>query len=173
MADTDDDDEFGLDDALDELPSNALYELERDAFLSTQQQKAAGNTATNVAQYNKSGRSWQLQKQDSFASDRTVQANRPPSDYGLDDEDVIDLDEQPYAVQQAYSDIPTYGGLLQEEHGYLQNHDSNGVDSFRTAAEQPQVNIAELQERILQVSRYRSFFTQVLYTQSIGRAFSS
>jgi hypothetical protein len=160
MADIDDDDEFGLDDSLLEaLPENALDQLERDAFRATQGRpnvkKSTNNPSykppksTNNPPYRPPRPVIRQQNQDSFASDRTVQPNRPPSDYGLDDEDIIDLDEQPYSVLQQYTQGPNYSRLAGQQ-AQIQQHDVV-EDSFMTADEHPQVNVAELQQRILQV----------------------
>lgn len=160
MADTDDEDEFGLDDSLlDDIPQNALDQLERDAFRATQGQpnvkKSTNNPSfrpprsTNNPPYRPPRPIIRQQNQESFASERTVQPNRPPSDYGLDDEDIIDLDEQPYAVSQDYIQVPNYSRLAGQQ-PQIQQHDTV-EHSFITAVEHPQVNVAELQQRILQV----------------------
>lgn len=202
MADTDDDDEFGLDaDILDALPDNALEQLERDAFQATQGRpnvpdlgrpsinpayrppkstsslayrpptsstnsafrppKSTGNPPYRpprpiVRQQNQDsyGSDRTLQKnQESYTSDRTVQPNRPPSDYGLDDEDVIDLDEQPYDVSQGRNQAPNYSRLAGQQ-PQIQQHEMV-EDSFMTGDDNPQANVAELQQRILQVCQVR------------------
>jgi hypothetical protein len=157
MADNDDDDEFGLDSCLlDALPDNALEQLERDAFRATQRQPDVKSRPPNrhAVEY-QHRQPLQPRNQESFGSDRTIQPNRPPSDYGFDDEDVIDLDEQPYSVQQGYSQAPNYSRLAGQEAQLQRNHVDE--DSFMTAAEHPPVNVTELQERVLQVrSCFRS-----------------
>lgn len=204
MADTDDDDEFGLDaDILDALPDNALEQLERDAFQATQGQgrpnvpnlsKASINPvyrppkSTNNPAYrpptsssnpafrppkstanppyrstrpivreqiqDSYGSDRTLQRnQESYTSDRTIQPNRPPSDYGLDDEDVIDLDEQPYAVSQGHNQAPNYSRLAGQQ-PQIQQHEIV-EDSFITGDDNTQANVAELQQRILQVCQVR------------------
>ncbi|RDI82920.1 hypothetical protein Vi05172_g7277 [Venturia inaequalis] len=202
MADTDDDDEFGLDaDILDALPDNALEQLERDAFQATQGRPNISNgtrpsinpayrppKSTNslayrpptsssnpafrppkstanppyrpprpiVRQQNQdsyaSDRTLQ-RDQESYTSDRTVQPNRPPSDYGLDDEDVIDLDEQPYAVSQGHNQAPNYSRLAGQQ-PQIQQHEIV-EDSFMIGDDNPQANLAELQQRILQLENDR------------------
>lgn len=142
MADIDDDDEFGLDDALDDLQDNDLYQLEHNALLSTQHNRAVLN---NVQKQ-------RLVNQDSFASDRTLVANRPPSGYGLNDEDVIDLDEQPFAVQQAYNQGNKYNRFHHQQQRDADYGAEVGDDSYQTAMEDPQVDVAGLQALLLQVS---------------------
>lgn len=184
MADTDDDDEFGLDDSiLDDIPDIALEQLERNAFQATQGRPNVDNvkTSSNNPVYrpprstNNSNRpppstnnpafrppkstsnppcrplrpSARQQNRESFASEPTVQPSRAPSDYGLDDEDVIDLDDQPYAVSQSHNQVPNYSRLAGQQ-PQIQQHEI-AEKSFMTADENPQVNVAELQQRILQV----------------------
>lgn len=160
MADTDDDDEFGLDDSLlDDIPDIALVQLERDAFQATQGRSNVKRTtnnpsyrppkSTNNPPYRPPRPILRQQNQESFASERTVQSDRPPSDYGLDDEDVIDLDDQPYAVSQGHNQVPNYSRLAGQQ-PQIQQHELV-EDSFMTADEHPQVNVAELQQRVLQV----------------------
>ncbi|QDS71023.1 hypothetical protein FKW77_008049 [Venturia effusa] len=202
MADTDDDDEFGLDaDILDALPDNALDQLERDAFQATQGRpplptvtrpsinpayrppKSTSNLAyrpptssnnpafrppksTANPPYRPPRPIVRQQNQESFASDRTVQRdhesynsdralqpNRPPSDYGLDDEHVIDLDEQSYAVSQSHNQTLNYSRLAGQQ-PQVQQHEIV-EDSFMAGHENLQGNVAELQQRILQLENDR------------------
>jgi hypothetical protein len=140
MAGTDDEDEFGFDDDLDDLPENDLYQLERDAFLSTQR------NPSNLALSPAHGKNARIQHApESYESDRTLQPNRPPSDYGLDDEDIIDLDNQPLAVQQAYRKSATYSnGCLGQPESNSQYEAGAAAESFQTAVEQPQVDVARI-----------------------------
>lgn len=145
MADDNDDDEFGLDDALDDLPDNDLDELERHAFLSTQQHSKAAVNRVGI-------RGLQQQEQEaSFASDKTLHPNRPPSDYGFDDEDIIDLDEQPFAVQQAYNNRgSTYTGFVDQQDSAPEARLDGRTEeeSYETAVEQPYVDVAALQAQL-------------------------
>jgi hypothetical protein len=148
MADDNDDDEFGLDDALDDLPDNDLYELERHAFLSTQRHS---NVAIDNVQ---NRRQQQGELHESVDSNRTLQPDRPPSDYGFDDEDIIDLDEQPYAVQQAYNNKgPTYAGFVdQQDSASSARYDRRAEEeSYETAVEESSVDLAALQAQLQQV----------------------
>jgi hypothetical protein len=145
MADNDDDDEFDLDDALDDLQDDDLVELEREAFLSTQRNKNHDhvlNDAQNLRHF---------KNEDSFASDKTLQPNKPPSDYGFDDEDIIDLDEQPLAVQQAYNQRAAYSGYLGKQESHSLYDGVQEGESFRTAAEDQHVDVTALQAALLKV----------------------
>jgi hypothetical protein len=148
MADNhDDDDEFDLDDALDDLQDDDLVELEREAFLSTQR------NLNNSHVLNNSQRLRHFKNEDSFASDKTLQPNKPPSDYGFDDEDIIDLDEQPLAVQQAYHQGSAYNAYLGKQESHTLYGGAQGGESFRTAVEDQNVDVAALQAALLQVCR--------------------
>jgi hypothetical protein len=165
MADIDDDDEFGLDDSLlDDVPDIALEQLERDAFQATQGRPNVKRPpinsqyrppkSTNNPPYRPPRPIARQQNQQSYASQRNVQQPaRPPSDYGIDDEDIIDLDAQPYAVSQDYVQVPSYSRLAGQQPA-IQQHELV-EDSFMTGDDQPQVSVAELQQRILQVCRNR------------------
>jgi hypothetical protein len=145
MADNDDDDEFGLDDALDDLPDDDLYELEREAFLSTQHVQNRSHvlsTAHNLRH---------LANEDSFASDKTLLPNNPPSDYGFDDEDIIDLDEQPPAVQQAYNQALAHNVYRVKEEPHALGDRAQEGESYKTAAEEPHADVAALQTALLKV----------------------
>lgn len=119
-----DDDDFG-DDDLDAIPDNALQHLEQQAFTSTQSRKSNAFSAPQkpaIKTYGTSGltrtgnanknvwRPPQPQKQPPQLQVRSAppaSAPAPPSsDYGFDDEDIIDLDE-PSMVIQPTSGLPT------------------------------------------------------------------
>ncbi|KAF2479560.1 hypothetical protein BDY17DRAFT_304195 [Neohortaea acidophila] len=116
--------DFGDDDAFDGIPDNTLYELENAAKTSTQ--KPSTNPASVAAERSKVqtyattglsrtsrplGRdAWrppQPRKQPAVPNAPPASAPAPPSsDYGFEDEDVIDLDE-PSMVIQSGSALPT------------------------------------------------------------------
>ncbi|KAK3715760.1 hypothetical protein LTR37_006985 [Vermiconidia calcicola] len=114
------------DDDLDAIPDNTLQQLEHTALTSTQrakgnvfkpQQKASiqtyGNTGlTRAGNANRNGwRPPQPRKAAPSPAQNAPPASAPEppsSDYGFDDEDVIDLDEPSMAIQ-ATSALPTRG----------------------------------------------------------------
>jgi hypothetical protein len=133
----DDDDEFGFDDALDvldALPANTLQQLERDAFLSTQQQSEnhpnRGLRGHVTAQNDAAGR-----------------ARNPPSDYGLDDEEIVDLDALPQAVQQEYNQWPQQPRIVDRRPSA---YHPGGAQSQYVMV-QPPGDVEELQKRLLEV----------------------
>lgn len=86
------DDEFGDDDAFDQLPPNTLYQLEEQAFLSTQRPRSAGVQPRLQA--------------------KQQHAQPPSSEYGsadYDEEDVIDLNAEPITLPSAHG-LPTRTG---------------------------------------------------------------
>ena len=117
------DDEFG-DDDLDTIPDNTLQQLEQTAFTSTQRRKSnvftapqnrriqtfgttglsrTGNANKNVWRPPQPRKSTHSQVENA----PPASAPEPPSsDYGFDDEDIIDLDE-PSTVVQTNSNLPT------------------------------------------------------------------
>jgi hypothetical protein len=148
MADIDD--EFGSDDAFEDLPPNTLFQLEQQGSQLLQQlpRQTAGvyyPGLRNIAAQNQ----WQAQKQESWQSDRTVQpAPIEVQDYGYDDEDIVDLDQDPYALPRQYDQGRTLAGQL---NAGVQG----GAPSLRGQA-QPgasgnDTSLAELQARILEV----------------------
>jgi hypothetical protein len=147
MADNDDDDEFDLDDALDDLQDDDLVELEREAFLSTQRNQDPGHVLNNAQNLR------HFKNEDSFASDRTLQPNKPPSDYGFDDEDIIDLDAQPLAVQQAYNQGSAYAGYLEQQESHTLYDGARDAESYRAAEEEQHVDVAALQAALMKVRR--------------------
>lgn len=135
-----DDDDFDFsDDALDQLPANTLQQLEQDALLSTQlpQKKA----------------SLPLESRNGLSTQALVPPVRgqhlapspPSSDYGFDDEDVIDLDEQSVPLIQqrvapaAQQPVPPPRGrqhLAQPQPVIHAPHGQAGVDDS-ARAQQP------------------------------------
>ncbi|KAI9669297.1 MAG: hypothetical protein M1831_000332 [Alyxoria varia] len=93
-----DDDSFD-DTDFDQLPPNTLQELEQRARFSTQQKAPQlfpnASSLQPIAERNNVPN----ENGESFAED-------PPSDYGLDDEDVIDLDAQPPAANPSFPQRP-------------------------------------------------------------------
>ena len=120
-----DDDDFG-DDDLDAIPDNTLQELESKAFSSTQRPKSNPVSALQqpriqtygapgLSRKHNAGKSaWrppQPRQQPHQRGQNVPPASAPDppsSDYGFDDEDVIDLDE-PSMVIQSTSALPTRG----------------------------------------------------------------
>lgn len=151
MADIeDDDDEFGSDDAFDDLPPNTLLQLEQQASQYVQRlprQPFAGVNPTGRLSLTANQNQWrgqpQAQEQESWRSERTVQPADEQQDYGYDDEDIVDLDQDPYALPQQYDQGLTFAGRLQPPEGSYVHVQ---------AAAAPNASVAELQARILQVS---------------------
>lgn len=127
-------DEFDFDDdPLDALPANALDELERDALLSTQCPGTTSIWQQNVLQRAPAG------------------IVRPPSDYGFgddDDDDIINLDEQPLEVQRAYDSWSQHQRIVD----LVPTAPGQEIDNVREAEGHPRVGIVELQARVLQAS---------------------
>jgi len=141
MADEVDDFDFD-DDALDELPENTLNELEHNAFLSTQQASRPG------ARLHTRGNGRSLWSGNQFLPETRRPArpvSRPPSDYGLDDEDVINLEEQPLSVQQAYEEWSQSQRIVQ---GVPEVHVHANVED---GGERSQMDMLKLQQQVLQV----------------------
>ena len=125
-------DEFGLDDdPLDGLPANALNELERDALLLTQCPHPASIWQQNVHK-------------------------RAPSDYGFDDndDDIINLDEQPPEVQRAYDKWSQHQRIVDIVPTALAQETGNEGE----AEGHPQADLVELQARVLQASPTRHHY---------------
>lgn len=138
-------DEFDFDDdALDELPANTLNELEHNAFLSTQHHKpSVANAQPGV-----NGRDqWAQNKNGSVAGGAVQAADRLPSDYGLDDEDIINLEEQPLEIQQAYDEWSQHQQIVDRVTPAPAREDIQMQD----VAGWPHVDVLELQERVLKV----------------------
>jgi len=138
-------DEFDFDDdALDALPATTLDELERDALLSTQHPQSWVAAAASTRQ----GRgAWQQDMDGRAPASAAGGAARPPSDYGFDDEDIINLDEQPLEVQRAYHDWSQHQRIVDlAPPGPAQ--DASRVEG---AEGHTQVDVVELQARLLQV----------------------
>lgn len=101
-------DDFDDDFNLDELPDDALNELEYRALRSTQQKP----TLTSVAYDQLAVNGHQVQeyveheREKQFAHQpgpETDYVEPPSSDYGFDDEDVIDLDAHPAFAEQCFT----------------------------------------------------------------------
>jgi hypothetical protein len=147
MADEVDDFDFD-DDALDELPENTLNELEHNAFLSTQ------HASPPVARLQTRGNGRSLWPGNQFLPETRPPArpvSRPPSDYGLDDEDVINLEEQPLSVQQAYEEWSQSQRIVQRV------PEVSVQARIEGGSEQPQVDMLKLQQQVLQVRCLLSF----------------
>lgn len=156
MADTDDDDEFGSDDAFDELEPGTLIQLEQAASTQFFQQQNSrpgtghGNAPAQRPNYAANQRRWQGQEQESWQSERTIQPTTEhveQQEYMFDDEDVVDLDEDPYALPQQFDQRRTFVGALHT--GESQNYDEGG--NAQVGADITNASVAELQARILAV----------------------
>ena len=104
-----DEEEFS-DNGFDELPANALYQLEHEAvsqrgpeIYDVHDQHAAFVDDGGLYQGNA-----EMYDQQTAAEDETM-AEPPSSDYGFDDEDVIDLDEPTMVIHPA-SGLPSRSG---------------------------------------------------------------
>ncbi|KAK5000412.1 hypothetical protein LTR66_000713 [Elasticomyces elasticus] len=107
----DEEEHFFSDDDLDALPANALHQLEHNAISSTQKARATTSRPPSRLPPFKPPRV--IPKQPQWQPAPTVQppspqpmSDPPSSDYGFDDEDVIDLDEPSPIVQPGNT---TYG----------------------------------------------------------------
>lgn len=143
MADELDDFDFD-NDALDDLPANALNELEHNAFLSTQH--ARSPVAKAQARVDEKGQ-WAQHNNSSVAGAAVQATDRAPSDYGVDDEDIINLEEQPLEVQQAYDQWSQRQRIVDRLTSAPGREDSHMQD----ASGRPGVDILDLQERVLKV----------------------
>ncbi len=101
-------DDFDDDLDLDDLPANALNELEHKALQSTQR----GATSRSIAYDRLAVESHQVpeyvqhERKEQFIQPpgpETGYIEPPSSDYGFDDEDVIDLDAHPALTGQCYT----------------------------------------------------------------------
>lgn len=97
--------EYFSDDDLDALPANALNELEQRAFHSTQQKITTDLLHDTLQHTSQSapGRGFQQHVNVQQTAGRTADFESPSSDYGFDDEDVIDLDNQAVVYDQVHA----------------------------------------------------------------------
>ncbi|TKA77824.1 hypothetical protein B0A55_04598 [Friedmanniomyces simplex] len=126
------DEDFFSDDDLDDIPDNTLRELEQNALASTQQSKPAGQASSRYGPktggysarppVKSNNLPWRPPQPRPPLAPPLVQAPPqaappasapapPSSDYGLDEEDVIDLDEPSMVIQPASG--PHVGGNTQ------------------------------------------------------------
>jgi len=109
MADRDDEIDFS-DTALEDLPLSTLQDLEHTAISSTQRQLTATLRSKHYPQVARPYKlslpstTWQQTLPDHSAAPAPAPAppDPPSSDYGFDDEDVIDLDE-PFVLAPPHS----------------------------------------------------------------------
>lgn len=142
MADQEDDENYFSDDGLDGLPQSTLQELEQRAISSTQQQIAA----LRVKQRNQAVRPYKLSvpsngwQQPVPSRITTPAAHEPPSsDYGLDDEDVIDLDEPSLANQSnagppqrlAHTDLAQQVSYAEADYQYDQDYNQDHNQDYK------------------------------------------
>ncbi|KAF1980705.1 hypothetical protein K402DRAFT_343856 [Aulographum hederae CBS 113979] len=100
MAGNDGDDEFDFgDDTLEDIPADTLHYLEQDAILYTQQAKSQSAHNTQHRKKPPVGPPSRRPFHKTPAKPRRHLVPDPPSsEYGFDDEDVIDLDEDPMPI---------------------------------------------------------------------------
>lgn len=110
MAEDYDDDNYLSDNGFEELPAKTLHQLERDAVTSSQRTHAAAARRDTFAQSHMPSRQMKQEPLYQPARQQQHQTTRPDvnpapgppsSDYGFDDEDVIDLDEPSMVIQPA------------------------------------------------------------------------
>lgn len=165
MADIeDDDDEFGSDDGLfEDLPPNTLLQLEQQAQASQYiqqfpRQVAALNLTSNARPtYAANQNQWQGQKQESWQSEKTVQNQAVEAEQNYDydnDEDVIDLDADPYAAPpQRYEQGTTFTSRTQCGAQPVARSHSSAHGLAQAGAAGGNTSVADLQAKILQVCR--------------------
>lgn len=117
MADKDDDDEFDFSDHdLDSLPYNTLRELETTAILSTQRQQTALLSRLPNFQRARANKSYAITKNAQprrYAGQDRLEPSS--SDYGYDDEIVIDLDDESLPAEQIIDGNPSRRMVLSHE----------------------------------------------------------
>ena len=117
MANKDDDDEFDFSDHdLDALPDNTLRELETTAILSTQHQRTVLLSRLPNFQRARANNSHAITKSAQRRRDAGHDRLEPPSsDYGYDDEIVIDLDDELLPAEQVIDSNPSRRVVLSHE----------------------------------------------------------
>ncbi|KAF2401729.1 hypothetical protein EJ06DRAFT_357215 [Trichodelitschia bisporula] len=117
MAD-EDDEEFGFEDDLDDLPASTLAELERNALLSTQRVRSA-STRHNASQLPQRAPVPVVQR-----APQTFDHPGPARTHSYGREDIIDLTAQPLAVQGQY--VPPNRGPVLQNRREQQNYNVPG-----------------------------------------------
>lgn len=117
MADKDDDDEFDFSDHdLDALPYNTLRELETTAILSTQRQQTALLSRLPNFQRARANKSYAITKNAQPRRDTGQDhLESSSSDYGYDNEIVIDLDDESLPAEQVIDSNPSRRMVLSHE----------------------------------------------------------
>ena len=170
MANQYDEDEYYSDGGFDGLPVNALHQLERNAINVSQQaleqQQQLANHNEFSTDYGGLGRDrsnadgWQM-----VDEDQEMPAP-PSSDYGFDDEDVIDLDDPTMIHEDATVMIPQVMSPVNQEHvdqfgdAGVEEHAGRGV----MVAPEQGVDLQRLQSRITQLERERTALQESLKT---------
>lgn len=181
MADRDDENYFSDNDGFDALPVSTLQELEQYALTSTQHEPAIRikqqyQTAQNASRVAREDPAWQNQQPVSAAGQHPFQ-EPPSSDYGLDDEDVIDLDEPSMVIEPASG--PPRRVTIDVEAPYFHSQTEAGAQYYSTqphhdapfAKAGPQLDVSDLQARVEEVSfsivtRSHSHIDYNLYSSS-------
>ncbi|KAJ9619235.1 hypothetical protein H2203_008564 [Taxawa tesnikishii (nom. ined.)] len=168
MADLDDENYFS-DNGFDELPVNTLQDLEQRAVLSTQQETAIGIRQPfhqQKAQKTANGNNAWHDRQTATVVAPGSFTEPPSSDYGLDDEDVIDLDEPSLVIQPASGPPARAPRNAVPVHAHREAQ-PGAEDSFRSAYSQqeaapaggyagPDFDVSELEARIQELERERN-----------------
>lgn len=150
-----DDDEFGSDGGFEDLPANTLAQLEQDAFRSTQCNLAPVSRRNN----RDSGYYTFVEPARSFTfggSDDPSTRGQPPLEYGIEEEEVVDLDDLPQEVQQQLSQWPA--GRPQSKPKTNGHIDAIKQTSHLHAASNVHTDtddVAELRRRLLQLETER------------------
>lgn len=153
----DDDDDYGSDGGFDDL--EALEVAEHQALLSTQQRTVRlPSYGRSLSEVLRNKKTWQPQQplqpqqEESFESEKTLQPNQN-SDYGFEDEDIIDLDQDPYTVKQPYNPPSAFTGRLEKEAQIQHNRTTSrtyGAPPSQPAPASNHVDVAALQAKIRQ-----------------------
>ncbi|KIW08849.1 uncharacterized protein PV09_00775 [Verruconis gallopava] len=150
MADTDEDDEFGSDDVFEQLPPTTLLQLERQAtqFAQTEHHQSAYHKTKLPPDENK----WHSEHQQSAQSTANLRPSYREQDYNYDDEEVIDLDQDPYAIRPRFDPkqalVESLPNVPRPSTLETSLHSHQGPPANQSA-------LAELQARIVQLENDR------------------
>lgn len=155
MADRYDEDAFS-DPGFDDLPANTLHQMEDDAVTFSQHATASGTRGglQNLSGY-RDAYSALNQRNGRHEQDKQEEepGREPPSsDYGFDDEDVIDLDEPSLVIQ------PASGPVARAARADGDYNEEGQAPWNRQNEQRPyqQVDTAELQRRVAELERERA-----------------
>ncbi|KAF2228236.1 hypothetical protein BDZ85DRAFT_255636 [Elsinoe ampelina] len=157
MDDIDDEDDL-FDNDLEDVPANTLERLEQRAVTLSQRPRAGYTDAHAVPtrNYSYDTRTNQI---DSHTLDVDSVPNPPSSDYGFDDEDVIDLDDPTVTFGQhdapfAVGTKPTAPAGQQSRHKFQIDHDLSGGEDL-IQAQQDSADLDLLQSRVVELEQER------------------